>query len=57
MDNADFKALIELRDDIEDPEDKKLLRRTIRYIERVDRKVSEAARALDAVRNKVGSID
>lgn len=57
MDNADFKALIELRDDIEDPEDKKLLRRTIRYIERVDRKVSEASRALDAVRNKIGSID
>lgn len=46
MDNADFKALIELRDDIEDPEDKKLLRRTIRHIERVDRKVSEALRVL-----------
>lgn len=46
MDNADFKALIDLRDDMEDPEDKKLLRRTIRYIERVDRKISEALRVL-----------
>lgn len=46
MDNNDFKALIELRDDLEDPEDKRLIRRTIRHIERVDKKVSEALRVL-----------
>ena len=41
MDNNDFRALIELRDDMEDQEDKQLLRRTIRYIERMDRYVSK----------------
>jgi hypothetical protein len=46
MDNNDFRALIELRDDMEDPDDRQLLRRTIRYIERSDRKVSEAIRIL-----------
>jgi hypothetical protein len=46
MDDNDFRALIELRDDMEDQEDKQLLRRTIRYIERADRKVSEAIRIL-----------
>lgn len=46
MNNADFKALIELRDDLEDPEDKQLIRRTIRYIERTDRKVRDALKAL-----------
>lgn len=50
MDNNDFRALIELRDDMEDQEDKQLLRRTIRYIEKMDRRIAEAMRALAATR-------
>jgi hypothetical protein len=56
MDNNDFRALIELRDDMEEPEDKQLLRRTIRHIERTDRKISEALRILSG-KHKVEGLD
>lgn len=56
MDDNDFRALIELRDDMEDQEDKQLLRRTIRYIERMDRYVGKL-RNLTRDRKNASRID